>query len=62
MSGTRLWLLDEPLTNLDAAGRQFVTGELEAHIDAGGLAVAAVHETLNIKAGQTQTIRLGDPL
>lgn len=38
-----LWLLDEPLTNLDAAGTDIVAGWLDAHAEAGGTAVVATH-------------------
>lgn len=40
----RLWLLDEPLTNLDARGAELVAGWLRAHTAAGGLAVVATHQ------------------
>jgi heme exporter protein A len=38
-----LWLLDEPLNALDAAGREQLTGWVEAHLAAGGIAVIATH-------------------
>jgi heme exporter protein A len=44
VAAARLWLLDEPLTNLDAAGRATVIGWLEEHLQGGGLAVVATHE------------------
>ena len=40
----KLWLLDEPLTNLDARGAELVAGWLTAHTAAGGLAVVATHQ------------------
>ncbi len=40
----KLWLLDEPLTNLDARGAELVAGWLTAHTSAGGLAVVATHQ------------------
>jgi heme exporter protein A len=43
LSGARLWLLDEPLTNLDSAGRELVARWLNGHLDAGGTAVVATH-------------------
>ena len=39
-----LWLLDEPLTNLDAAGVDVVTGWLQEHTANGGAAVVATHQ------------------
>jgi heme exporter protein A len=40
----QLWILDEPMTNLDAAGRALVAGRIGAHLAAGGLAVIATHQ------------------
>jgi len=39
-----LWLLDEPLTNLDARGAGLVATWLDAHLDRGGSAVVATHQ------------------
>jgi len=39
-----LWLLDEPTTNLDAAGRALVAEWVREHCAAGGLAMVATHQ------------------
>lgn len=39
-----LWLLDEPMTALDAASRQRLLAAARAHLGQGGLIVAATHE------------------
>jgi heme exporter protein A len=39
-----LWLLDEPMTALDAASRQRLLAACQAHLGQGGLIVAATHE------------------
>jgi len=39
-----LWILDEPLTNLDVAGAELVSHWLQTHSAAGGLAVVATHQ------------------
>jgi heme exporter protein A len=41
----RLWILDEPMTNLDAAGRALVVSWVKEHIADGGSAVIATHQT-----------------
>ena len=41
-----LWLLDEPLTALDMAGRALVTQLAQAHLAIGGMIIAASHEAL----------------
>lgn len=43
LSGASLWLLDEPLTNLDSAGRDLVSRWLTEHLDSHGTAVVATH-------------------
>ncbi len=45
-----LWLLDEPLAPLDARWRTRVGEMMHAHLDEGGLIIAAVHDTLPIGA------------
>ncbi len=39
-----LWLLDEPLTNLDARGAGLIVAWLDAHLERGGSAVVATHQ------------------
>lgn len=43
-----LWLLDEPMTALDAASRTWVAQLMAAHLHGGGLIVAAAHDPLPI--------------
>jgi heme exporter protein A len=45
LSGASLWLLDEPLTNLDPAGRKLVSGWLDQHLGRSGIAIVATHLT-----------------
>lgn len=43
-----LWLLDEPLSALDTAGRLLVANLITAHCADGGMAIAATHEPLGV--------------
>lgn len=43
-----LWLLDEPFTNLDAAGAQLMSGLLRSHVERGGAALVVAHQALKI--------------
>ena len=43
-----LWLMDEPLASLDAAGKAMAAHLVAAHCAAGGIAVVATHEALGI--------------
>lgn len=50
LSNRPLWLLDEPLSSLDAAGRRLAAELIGEHCDGGGIAVIATHETLGLDA------------
>ncbi len=41
-----LWVLDEPVTNLDSAGVSLVEELVQEHVSRGGLALAAAHQRL----------------
>jgi heme exporter protein A len=43
-----LWLLDEPFTNLDAAGMALMSGLLLAHVGRGGSAMVVAHHELSL--------------
>lgn len=53
-----LWVLDEPLTALDAQASQWVMGEIDSHLSRGGIAVLTTHQEIAL-AGKTQLIRVG---
>jgi heme exporter protein A len=53
--GARLWLLDEPASNLDAAGQAVLATLLRDHLAAGGMAILATHASLAVDAGRWQT-------
>jgi heme exporter protein A len=46
LSGALLWILDEPVTNLDVAGIGLVEELIREHVGRGGLAIAAAHQRL----------------
>jgi heme exporter protein A len=46
LSGATLWVLDEPVTNLDTAGIQLVEELITEHVGRGGLALSAAHQRL----------------
>lgn len=45
-----LWLLDEPTTNLDKKGEQWVASLLATHLASGGIAIVATHQDLPLSA------------
>lgn len=60
MSDAKVWIMDEPFTNLDAAGRKFLQGELMRHLDRQGSAVVAAHHGLDLPAERLRQINLGE--
>jgi heme exporter protein A len=54
----RLWLLDEPTTNLDAEGCELVGALLCEQLARGGMVVAAVHQRLPAAVGQVTRLEL----
>ena len=53
----KVWLLDEPLTALDAEGEALFSRMLARHLGHGGLAVIATHH--GIEPAATREVRLG---
>ncbi len=48
LMGATLWVLDEPVTNLDRAGEALVQTLLSRHLATGGLLLAATHQPLGL--------------
>ncbi len=58
LSGLPAWLLDEPFTNMDPAGRRLVEERIENHVSAGGLAVIVAHDDLQLHGIRTETLNM----
>lgn len=54
-SSAPLWILDEPLANLDAPGRDWALAHVEDHVGSGGIAVITSHLELQ----QERIVRIG---
>jgi heme exporter protein A len=46
LADAKLWILDEPVTNLDVAGIKLVEDLIVEHVEKGGMAIAAAHQRL----------------
>ena len=58
-----LWLLDEPTAALDVEGHQLVADLIDAHLDQGGLVVAATHDPIGFAdPARIETLALGRAL
>ena len=54
-----VWILDEPLTALDADGASMLGALLDAHLAQGGLCIAASHQPLPIAPDRVRRLALG---
>ena len=52
-----LWLLDEPTTALDVGAQTALADIMQAHLEGGGILVAAVHGDLGLDGARE--LRLG---
>ncbi len=48
LARARLWLLDEPFTNLDVLGVEALSGVIAQHVAAGGIAILTAHADLEL--------------
>jgi heme exporter protein A len=55
-----IWLLDEPTSALDTRSQGRIAKLMQAHLDAGGLILAATHGPLGL--GVAKELRIGDGL
>lgn len=58
-SRARLWVLDEPYTNLDVAGRDFVDHMMSEHLEDEGLVLLVAHQSHGVISGRIRQLELG---
>lgn len=59
LQSSQLWVLDEPLTSLDAAGLLWVEAQIDRHAANGGAVLLTTHVPLNIDSVTVDTLELG---
>ncbi|MGI9220055.1 MAG: heme ABC exporter ATP-binding protein CcmA [Woeseiaceae bacterium] len=57
LSAAPLWMMDEPVSNLDSDGRSLTKEILREHLQKGGMAIVAAHQDIEIDA-PTHRVRL----
>ena len=57
-SGKRLWILDEPLTSLDEAGRNMLKSLFNEHLAAGGAIIMTSHDPFSLQGVAMVRLRL----
>ena len=50
LSGSLLWILDEPFTALDRTGIALVESLLDSHLDQGGMAILTSHQPVSTRS------------
>jgi heme exporter protein A len=58
LSKKAIWLLDEPTTSLDKASSEQIKKAIARHVQEGGIAIAATHQTLGLNLPSSQHLRL----
>ena len=53
-----LWILDEPVTALDAAGTQLLSRLVAEHLESGRMAVAATHAPLGLPEARVRQLKI----
>ncbi len=56
-----IWLLDEPATSLDKASVKTLSQIMQAHLDAGGMLIAASHTEFDIPLNKTLELSAREP-
>lgn len=57
-SGAQLWVLDEPFTNLDAAGVEWLGKRFNHHLSLGGLLMIAAHQASRVDPERETVLEL----
>ena len=57
LSRAPLWVLDEPLGAIDAAGVEAIENVIETHLDQGGMTVFTTHQPLRLKQSAIHTVQ-----
>jgi heme exporter protein A len=56
LANARLWLMDEPLTNLDAAGQELVVNLILEHLQDGGACMLASHQPVELTSNMQRIV------
>ncbi len=57
-SGRPLWVFDEPFTNLDQSGREWLSAQFSTHLNGGGMLLLAAHQATGISAARESVMEL----
>jgi heme exporter protein A len=57
-SGRRLWVLDEPFTNLDTSGRDWLSRRFNSHLQNAGMLLIAAHQDTGLDSARESVVEL----
>jgi heme exporter protein A len=60
MSRAPLWILDEPFTALDHAGRNMMERQFAQHCEKGGMIIFTTHHPVSIDNTHVQELQIGE--
>ncbi|WP_395376506.1 heme ABC exporter ATP-binding protein CcmA [Marinicella sp. W31] len=58
LSSAKLWLLDEPFTNLDAVGEDWLKNRIQKHLSDDGCLIISLHQHMALRQQADQVIEL----
>ncbi len=58
ISGSPVWILDEPVTSLDTNGIDLVTNAMQSHLERSGMIVFTSHQPLSLSDGRLRILSL----
>lgn len=59
VSDAKVWILDEPLTALDTAGKEHLQLMMTEHAEAGGMVIYTTHQRLPLDGCNCKSVHLG---
>ncbi len=60
LTASRLWILDEPFTALDASAIELLQSIIADHVSTGGMVVVTTHQEVALTTGEIRQLQLGN--
>ena len=60
LTASRLWILDEPFTALDASAIELLQSIIADHVSTGGMVIVTTHQEVALTTGEIRQLQLGN--
>ena len=60
LTTSRLWILDEPFTALDASAIELLQSIIADHVSTGGMVIVTTHQEVALTTGEIRQLQLGN--